>query len=43
MNRGGSWSGLAEYCRAADRGSYSPDGSTSDLGLRIAIVESAAA
>ncbi len=42
VNRGGSWSGLAEYCRAADRGSCSPDGSTSDLGFRIAIVESTA-
>ena len=36
--RGGSWGSSAGYCRVSYRGSYDPDDSRSDNGLRLVLV-----
>ena len=33
--RGGSWHNLADYCRSAFRGNFSPGGRDNDLGFRL--------
>nr|MBO6295325.1 SUMF1/EgtB/PvdO family nonheme iron enzyme [Schwartzia sp. (in: firmicutes)] len=39
VNRGGSWSNNASYCRSADRGYFDPglDFGSGDLGVRVAL------
>ena len=37
VNRGGSWLGVAWFCRSSVRGGDSPDGRSIDLGLRLAL------
>ncbi|MCL2744315.1 MAG: SUMF1/EgtB/PvdO family nonheme iron enzyme [Planctomycetaceae bacterium] len=36
--RGGSWSNIAEYCRSAVRGNYTPGNRLNNLGFRLSIV-----
>ena len=36
--RGGSWGGIAQYCRSADRGSDSPGGRGGSVGFRLVFV-----
>ena len=38
VHRGGSWSGIARFCRSSHRGLRTPDYSFSNLGLRLVLV-----
>ena len=39
VNRGGSWRGLARYCRSSNRGNISPGFRFNNLGFRLALSE----